>query len=121
MANARKKKKKKAGIGVLLHARPFTLLACGLAVMTLALIVQLPRMMGSLDRQDEDILAKMQEYSELQAERNVVLSELARIGDEEYIEKIARRVHHYGWYGETIYEVGNLAEIQAAQENGGGI
>lgn len=115
------KKKKKRGMTDILRARPFTLLACGLAVMTLALIVQLPRMMGSLERQDETLTKTMKEYSDLQAERNVVLSELARVDDEEYIEKIARRVHSYGWYGETIYEVGNLAEVQAAQaESEGG-
>lgn len=121
MASARMKKKKKMGIADILRARPFTLLACGLAVMTLALIVQLPRVMGSLERQDEELTLRMMEYSDLQAERNVVLNELNRVNDEDYIEKIARREYGYGWYGETIYEVGNLAEVQAAQAaNDGG-
>lgn len=120
MANVRKKKKKKSGISVLLHARPFMLLAFGLAVMTLVLIVQLPRKMGSLEHQDEMILEAMQKYNTLQAQHNVVQSELAGIDDEDYVEKVARRVHHCGWYGEIIYEVGNLTQIQAAQGEGGG-
>ena len=118
MKNARMKKRKKSGLAAWMRARPFTLLAFGLAVTTLVLVIQLPRMMGSLDRQDEQLTQKMQEYSDLQAQRNVLLSELERVNDEDYIEKLARREHGYGWYGETIYEVGNLAEIQAAQVGG---
>lgn len=118
MKNARKKKKKTMGVAAWLRSRPFTLLAFGLAVMTMVLIVQLPRMMGSLDRQDEQLTEKMKIYSDLQAERNVLNSELARINDRDYIETLARREYGYGWYGETIYEVGNLAEIQAAENSG---
>ena len=114
MKNARRKKKKKTGLADWLRSRPFALLAFGLAVMTMALIVQLPRMMGSLERQNERLTQTMQTYSDLQSERNVLISELDRVTDKDYIEKIARREYGYGWYGETIYEVGNLAEIQAA-------
>lgn len=118
LKNARKRKKKTMGIAAWLRSRPFTLLAFGLAVMTMALIVQLPRMMGSLDRQDAQLTEKMKIYSDLQAERNVLNSELNRVNDRDYIETLARREYGYGWYGETIYEVGNLAEIQAAENSG---
>ena len=118
MKNARRKKKKKMGLTARLRSRPFALLAFGLAVMTMALIVQLPRMMGSLDRENARLTQQMQTYSDLQSERNVLMSELERVSDKDYIEKIARREYGYGWYGETIYEIGNLAEIQAAEESG---
>lgn len=110
------KKKKRAGVVAWMRERPFTLIAFALALTALVLIVRLPRRMEALERQDEQIDQAMQNYSELQAQRNVLRSELARIDDEEYIETLARREHGYGWYGEIIYEVGNLDEIQAAQE-----
>ena len=106
------------GLTARLRSRPFALLAFGLAVMTMALIVQLPRMMGGIDREKARLTEKMQTYSDLQSERNVLMSELERVSDKDYIEKIARREYGYGWYGETIYEIGNLAEIQAAEESG---
>ena len=99
-----------------MRSRPFTLLAFGLAVMTMVLIVQLPRKMGALERQDDQLAEAMQTYSDRQAEYNVLRSELTRVDDEEYIETLARRKYGYGWYGETIYEIGNLEEIQAAQQ-----
>jgi len=116
LKKVRMKKKKKTGVIGWMRTRPLTLLAFVLAFGLLALIVRLPRRMGVLERQDEQIIQAMQQYSDLQAERNVLRSELARIDDEDYIETIARREYGYGWYGETVYEVGNLAEIQAAQE-----
>ena len=119
LVSARMKKKKTMSMADVVRARPFAFLALGLAVMTLVLVVQLPRVMGKIDRQGETLLKVMGEYSELQAERNVVNSELARIDDRDYIETIARRVHGYGWYGETIYEVGNLDEILEAQAGSG--
>ena len=113
MKNAQRKKKKKMGLAARLRSRPFALLAFGLAVMTMTLIIQLPRMMGALDRENVRLTEKMQMYSDLQSERNVLISELDRVSDKDYIEKIARREYGYGWYGETIYEVGNLEEIRA--------
>ena len=109
------KKKKKAGVIKWMRARPFTLLAFGLAVMTMVLIVQLPKKMDGLERQNEYLLETMDRYSQTQAEHNVVLSELARSKDPEYIETLARRKHGFGWYGETIYEIANLEELEAAQ------
>lgn len=109
------KKKKKAGVIKWICARPFTLLAFGLAVMTMVLIVQLPKKMDALDRQNDQLLETMDRYSQIQAEHNVVQSELARCNDPEYIETLARRKNSFGWYGETIYEIVNLGELEAAQ------
>ena len=115
MKDARRKKKKTMGLAARLRSRPFALLAFGLAVMTMALIVQLPRMMGGIDREKARLTEKMQAYSDLQSERNVLMSELERVSDKDYIEKIARREYGYGWYGETIYEIVNLGELESAQ------
>ena len=116
MKKIRTKKKKKAGVISFMRRRPFMVLAAVLVVMMLVLVIQLPRRMSALERQDEQIEQAMHDYSELQAERNVLRSELTRLDDDAYIETLARRQHGYGWYGETIYEVGNLSEVQAAQE-----
>ena len=71
------KKRKKAGVIAWVRSRPFTLLAFGLAVMTMVLIVQLPGKMGGLERQDEQLTQAMEEYSQMQSEYNVLRSELA--------------------------------------------
>jgi len=113
------RKKKKTGVIAWLRSRPFMLLAFGLAVMTMVLIVRLPKMMGGLERQNEQLLNTMTRYREKQAEYNMVQSELARCNDPDYIETLARREHGFGWYGETIYEVANLEELEAAQLVGG--
>ena len=118
MKRARMKKRKKTGMIAKLRSRPFALLAFCLALMTMVLVVQLPKKMGGLERQDAQLAEAMQTYSDLQAQHNVLRSELLRIDDEEYIETVARRKYGYGWYGETIYEIGNLEEIQAAQQTG---
>ena len=112
------KKRKKAGVIAWVRSRPFTLLAFGLAVMTMVLIVQLPGKMGGLERQDEQLTQAMEEYSQMQSEYNVLRSELARVNDQEYIETLARRKYGFGWYGETIYEIGNIEEIQEAELQG---
>jgi len=117
LKNARMKKKKMPGFVSWLLARPFALLAFALAMMTLGLILQLPRMLSSLDRQQEQLTSTMQAYGEMQSERNVLVSELERVNSREYVETLARREHGYGWYGETIYEVANLDEIQAAEDS----
>lgn len=115
LKKVRTKKKKKTGVIAWLRSRPFMLLAFGLAVMTMVLIVQLPRKMGGLERQNDLLLDTMASYTQKQAEYNLVQSELARSRDPEYIETLARRKHGFGWYGETIYEITNLEEIEAAQ------
>lgn len=108
-------KKKKTGVFAWMRSRPFMLLAFGLAAMAMVLIVRLPKMTSGVDRQNEQLLEIMDQYSQTQAEYNVAQSELARCNDPEYIETIARRVHGFGWYGETIYEIANIEELEAAQ------
>ena len=51
-----------------------------------------------------------------QSENNRLTTELAEIDTEDFIERTARREYGYCWYGETIYEVGNLEELKGAQE-----
>lgn len=113
------KKRRKTGPLARLKSRPFTLLAFGLALASLALIVALPKRMGALERQADQLTRAMENYSELQAENNVLQKELTRINDAEYIETVARRQHGFGWYGETIYEIANLEEIKAQQAGQG--
>ena len=48
-----------------------------------------------------------------------VMLELAQSDSDEFIERTARREYGYCWYGETVYEIGNLEELlaQEAQYN----
>lgn len=115
----RMRKKKRTGVGAWLRSRPFTVLAFGLALMMTVLVVQLPKRMGALERQDEQLTRAMAYYSEQQAQSNVLQNELTRVNNADYVEKVARREHGFGWYGETIYEIANLDEIQAQQAEQG--
>ena len=44
------------------------------------------------------------------------MAELASINTDDFIERTARREYGYCWYGETIYEVANLEQIQEKTE-----
>ena len=44
------------------------------------------------------------------------LTELSEINSADFVERTARRDYGYCWYGETIYEVGNLEAIAPEPE-----
>ena len=106
-------KKKRGGMLAALARRPFAMLAVCLLAMMMLLVVNLPKRMDSLDRQDEQLRELMGRYSEKQSELNSIRSEVALTGEDDYIERIARRELGFSWYGETIYKVDNLEEIRA--------
>lgn len=106
------KRKKRSGL------KPFRLLAIGLGVFTVALLVRFPDKAVSLQNQQEQLAAAASAYYNAQSRHNQLVSELSEINTADFIERTARREYGYSWYGETIYEVGNLDEIrqQAAFE-----
>ena len=102
----RKKRKKKPGI------RPFQVLAAALGCTALLLLARFPQKAVSLERQQEQLAAEAKAYHDAQSRNNQLMAELASINTDDFIERTARREYGYCWYGETIYEVANLEQIQ---------
>ena len=96
--------------------RPFRILAVFLSVVALVMISRFPQQAVSLERQQEQLEAAAAAYYEAQSENNRLNTELSEIDTADFIERTARREYGYCWYGETIYEVGNLEEIQETIE-----
>ena len=105
-----KKRKKK------LKIRPFRLLAVALGCTALMLLARFPQKAVSLERQQEQLAAEAKAYHDAQSRNNQLMAELASINTDDFIERTARREYGYCWYGETIYEVANLEQIQEKTE-----
>ena len=95
--------------------RPFRILSVCLGLAALLMLSRFPAKAVSLERQQEQLAVAAQAYYDVQSENNRLSTELAEIDTDDFIERTARREYGYCWYGETIYEVGNLEEIKAAQ------
>lgn len=94
--------------------RPFRILSVVLGVVALVMLSRFPAKAVSLERQQKQLEAAAQAYYEAQSRNNQLTTELSEINTADFVERTARRDYGYCWYGETIYEVGNLDEI--AQE-----
>lgn len=96
--------------------RPFRILSVCLGLFALMMLSRFPRKAVSLERQHEQLAVAAQAYYDAQSENNRLTTELSEIDTQDFIERTARREYGYCWYGETIYEVGNLEEFASAQE-----
>ena len=94
--------------------RPFRILSVVLGVVALVMLSRFPAKAVSLERQQQQLEAAAQAYYDAQSRNNQLTTELSEINTADFVERTARRDYGYCWYGETIYEVGNLEEI--AQE-----
>ena len=94
--------------------RPFRILSVVLGVVALVMLSRVPAKAVSLERQQKQLEAAAQAYYDAQSRNNQLTTELSEINTADFVERTARRDYGYCWYGETIYEVGNLHEI--AQE-----
>ena len=94
--------------------RPFRILSVVLGVVVLVMLSRFPAKAVSLERQQKQLEAAAQAYYDAQSRNNQLTTELSEINTADFVERTARRDYGYCWYGETIYEVGNLDEI--AQE-----
>ena len=94
--------------------RPFRILSVVLGVIALVMLSRFPAKAVSLERQQQQLEAAAQAYYDAQSRNNQLTTELSEINTADFVERTARRDYGYCWYGETIYEVGNLDEI--AQE-----
>ena len=93
---------------------PFRILSVVLGVVALVMLSRFPAKAVSLERQQQQLEAAAQAYYDAQSRNNQLTTELSEINTADFVERTARRDYGYCWYGETIYEVGNLHEI--AQE-----
>ena len=98
-----------------IRIRPVRILSVCLGLVALLMLSRFPAKAVSLERQQEQLAVAAQAYYDVQSENNRLSTELAEIDTDDFIERTARREYGYCWYGETIYEVGNLEEIKAAQ------
>ena len=96
--------------------RPFRILSVCLGLVALILLSRFPAKAVSLERQQEQLNAAAEEYYQAQSEHNRLSTELAEINTKDFIERTARREYGYCWYGETIYDVGNLDQIAGQAE-----
>ena len=94
--------------------RPLRILSVVLGVIALVILSRFPAKAVSLERQQQQLEAAAQAYYDAQSRNNQLTTELSEINTADFVERTARRDYGYCWYGETIYEVGNLHEI--AQE-----
>lgn len=91
--------------------RPFRILSVFLGLAALVMLSRFPAKAVSLERQQEQLTVAASEYYAAQSEHNQLLTELSEINSADFVERTARRDYGYCWYGETIYEVGNLDQI----------
>lgn len=100
-------RKKQAG------KQPFKWLTVGLVMATLVLLVRIPGKSVSLERQREALKEAKRAYQEEVARGKQIEAAKAYSETDEAIEQAARREYGYCWYGEIIYEVANLDEIES--------
>ena len=98
------------------RVRPFRVLALVLGISALVMLARFPAKAVSLERQREQLQAAANAYYDAQSKNNQLREELSEINTEDFVERTARRDYGYCWYGETIYTVGNLDEIQLEPE-----
>ena len=96
--------------------RPFRILSVVLGVIALVMLSRFPAKAVSLERQQQQLEAAAQAYYDAQSRNNQLTTELSEINTADFVERTARRDYGYCWYGETIYEVGNLDEITQEPE-----
>lgn len=96
--------------------RPFRMLAVFLGALTAFLLVRFPSKAVSLENQRAQREAAADAYYRAQARGNQLKAELDKIDTDDFIERTARREYDYCWYGETIYEVGNLDALPGAED-----
>lgn len=98
------------------RVRPFRVLALVLGVFALVMLARFPAKAVSLERQRAQLETAAKAYYNAQSRNNQLRAELSEINSEDFVERTARRDYGYCWYGETIYTVGNLSDIQPEPE-----
>lgn len=98
------------------RVRKLRIVAAIMGLFSVWMLMRFPGKAVSLERQQEQLELAASLYYDAQSENNQLKTELAEINTDDFIERTARREYGYCWYGETIYVVGNLDEIQQEPE-----
>lgn len=106
MKRARVIRKKKAQL------RPFRIAALCLIVLVLFVGTQISSLADKAERVKEDVFKESEAYFNAQSRYNRLKSEVNEINTDDFVERTARRDYGYCWYGETIYTVANLDELE---------
>lgn len=101
---------KKKGKGI----RPFQILTVLLSAAAFMEIARLPEHKKSLENLQEALKSAESRYQAVQTENRELTNMIAECQSAEAIERIVRREYGYCWYGEIIYEVENLEEIESS-------
>ena len=96
--------------------RPYRILAVVLGAVALVMLSRFPAKAVSLERQREQLALAASAYYDAQSENNQLRAELSEVNTSDFVERTARRDYGYCWYGETIYTVGNLEDIEPEEE-----
>ncbi|MBQ8094251.1 MAG: septum formation initiator family protein [Clostridia bacterium] len=91
---------------------PFRIAAVCLFVLVGFLGIQIPNMAAKADRVKQELYDRSESYFNAQAKYNRLNTEVNEINTTDFVERTARRELGYVWYGETIYTVKNLAELE---------
>lgn len=92
--------------------RPFRIMAVFLSVVALVMICKFPERAVVVERRQEQLAAAASAYYDAQSRYNQLNTALSETNTRDFIERTARREHGFCWYGETVYEVGNLDELR---------
>ena len=92
--------------------RPFRAAALLMGLGTLLMMMRFPGKAVSLERQQQQLEEAAGAYYDAQMTNNRLRVELAEINSSEFVERTARRDYGYCWYGETVYKVMNLEELE---------
>lgn len=91
---------------------PFRIAALCLIVLVLFLGTQISSLADKAERVKEDVFKESEAYFNAQSRYNRLNSEVNEINTDDFVERTARRDYGYCWYGETIYTVVNLEELE---------
>ena len=109
---------KKARVVRKKESHPFRIVAICLMILVLFLGMQITSLADKAESVKKDVFDKSEAYFNAQSRYNRLKNEVNEINTSDFIERTARRDYGYCWYGETIYKVVNLAELEDAVAGG---
>ncbi len=103
MRKSEQKKRRKIG--------PFQITALLLSILGVFFLLRLPVYAQASEELRNELISASETYYEAQMENIRLKAQVQEVNSPDFIERTARRMYDYCWYGETIYEVANMDEI----------
>lgn len=89
---------------------PYRIAAAVLGVVALLMMAQFPQLALQVEALTEEREALIEAYYDAQATNRMLAKSERFAQTDDFAERVARRDLDYCWYGETIYDVSNLAD-----------